>query len=226
MFISKIKAGTINPIEGNSKLYVGAYSSGEQFGVINYNVKTGEELQKLLDKAKKENKKANTEDFRSEWERVNREESILPYEVAESEQSEEAVESLFEAVNRSESTLPYEVAEEETQEEDSKEGILEKASRREDKEESMMKKGPRLSNSFNPSSTRSAEELNTGTETFESLLRANRSVVRELNFTTTEEFINYINKLRKDPNTEVPDLETITSKKSFDALIDTIKKCR
>lgn len=222
MFISKIKAGTINPIEGNSKLYVGAYSSGEQFGVINYNVKTGEELQKLLDKAKKENKKANTEDFRSEWERVNREESTLPYEVAESEQSEEAVESLFEAVNRSESTLPYEVAEEETQEEDSKEGILEKASRREDKEESMMKKGPRLSNSFNPSNTRSAEELNTGTETFESLIRANRSVVRELGFKSVSEMIDYIN----NPFNDLPNTDSITSQKAFDSLIDTIKNCR
>lgn len=222
MFISKIKAGTVNPIEGNSKLYVGAYSNGEQFGVINYKVKTGEELQALLDKAKKENKKVNTEDFRSEWERVNNEESTLPYEVTESEQPEEAVESLFEAVNRDESTLPYEVAEEEPQEESSKEGILEKASRREDKEESLMKKGPRLSDSFNPSSTRSAEELNTETETFESLVRTNRSVVRELGFKSVSEMINYIN----NPANDLPNTDSITSQRAFDSLIDTIKNCR
>lgn len=222
MFISKIKAGTVNPIEGNSKLYVGAYSSGEQFGVINYNVKTGEELQALLDKAKKENKKASAEDFRSEWERVNSEESTLPYEVTESEQPEGAVESLFEAVDRDESTLPYEVAEEETQKEGSKEDILEKASRREDKEESLMKKGPRLSNSFNPSSTRSAEELNTETETFESLVRANRSVVRELGFKSVSEMIDYIN----NPANDLPNTDSITSQKAFDSLIDTIKNCR
>lgn len=215
MFISKIKAGTVNPIEGNSKLYVGAYSNGEQFGVINYKVKTGEELQALLDKAKKENKKANTEDFRSKWERVNSEESTLPYEVAKSEQSEEAV-------NRDESTLSYEVAEEETQKEGSKEGILEKASRREDKEESLMKKGPRLSNSFNPSSTRSIEELNTETETFESLVRANRSVVRELGFKSVSEMIDYIN----NPANDLPNTDSITSQKAFDSLIDTIKNCR
>ncbi len=221
-FISKIKAGTINPIEGNSKLYVGAYSNGEKFGVINYRIKTGEELEALLKKANSTTKKAEVEDFRSEWERVNSEESTLPYEVAESEQPEEAVESLFEAVSRSESTLPYEVAEEETQEEGSKEGILERASRREDKEESLMKKGPRLSTSFNPSSTRSAEELNTGTETFESLIRANRSVVRELGFKSVSEMINYIN----NPANDLPNTDSITSQKAFDSLINTIKNCR
>lgn len=221
-FISKIKAGTINPIEGNSKLYVGAYSNGEKFGVINYRIKTGEEFEALLKKANRTTKKAEVEDFRSEWERVNSEESTLPYEVAESEQSKEAVESLFEAVSRSESTLPYEVAEEETQEEGPKEGILERASRREDKEEAMMKKGPRLSTSFNPSSTRSAEELNTGTETFESLIRANRSVVRELGFKSVSEMINYIN----NPANDLPNIDSITSQKAFDSLIDTIKNCR
>lgn len=226
MFISKIKAGTVNPIEGNSKLYVGAYSSGEQFGVINYNVKTGEELQGLLDKAKKKNKKANIEDFRSEWERVNREESTLPYEVAESEKSEEPSEGLenqlFEGVDAEDSKLPYEVAKEEPQEEAPKESILERASRREDKEESMMKKGPRLSDSFNPSNTRSAEELNTGTETFESLVRANRSVVRDLGFKSVSEMIAYIN----NPANDLPNTDSITSQEAFDSLVDTIKNCR
>ncbi len=219
-FISKIKAGTINPIEGNDKLYLGAYSTGEKFGVINYRIKTGEELEAMLEKASKTTKKAEVEDFRSEWERVSREESTLPYETEEPSESSE--ESLFERVSREDSKLPYEVAGEEEEGDSKPKSILERASRIEDKEESMMKKGPSLSNSFNPSNTRSAEELNTGTETFETLIRANRSVVRELGFKSVSDLMNFIN----DPNNDLPNLDTINNQKAFDSLIETIKNCR
>ena len=225
LFISKIKAGTVNPIEGNDRLYIGVYSNGEKFGVVNYRIKTGKELEGLLDKASKVVKKANIEDFRSEWVRVDSRESTIPYEIDQALQEIAASASPFEDVPMEESNLPYEVAKTEGVEsstEEEPEGILGRASRREDKEETLMRKGPSLGSTFNPSNTRSAKELNTNTKNFESLVRANRGVIRELGFKSISELIDFVN----NPEYDLPNIETITTQEAFDSLIETIKNCR
>ena len=133
--------------------------------------------------------------------------------------------SPFEDVPMEESNLPYEVARTEDVEssaEEEPEGILGRASRREDKEETLMRKGPSLGNTFNPSNTRSAEELNTNTKNFESLARANRGVIRELGFKSISELIDFVN----NPEYDLPNIETITTQEAFDSLIETIKNCR
>ena len=63
LFVSKIKAGAINPVDGNPRLFVGTYSNGEKFGIVNYKVKKGKVLQELLDKAKKTAEKDSREDI-------------------------------------------------------------------------------------------------------------------------------------------------------------------
>lgn len=49
----QIEEGIIEPMEGNSDLYIGAYNNGEEFGLLNGVVKTGKELKELKRKADK-----------------------------------------------------------------------------------------------------------------------------------------------------------------------------
>lgn len=222
-FISKIKAGTINPVEGNSKLYLGAYSNGERFGVINYKVKTGEELEKLLDKARKNLKKVSAEEFMNSMAKVEEGESVIDYDPFESVEEESNDFGLqFEAVTDEESDLPYEVENKNKKTRKAKENVVEKAEKRRIKEEIIEEKGPSLSDTFNPTATKSAEELAQSTESFDSLVRTNVSVVRELGFKSVSEFKNYIS----NPDNNLPDIDTINTKQAFDSLVETIKNCR
>lgn len=57
IFRDKVAQGIVQPVEGNANLYLGTYSSGEEFGLLNGKLKTGDELEELKDKAAKRVKK-------------------------------------------------------------------------------------------------------------------------------------------------------------------------
>lgn len=53
IFRDKINQGLVQPIKGNPNLYIDTYSSGEEYGIFNGKLKTGDELEELKDKAAK-----------------------------------------------------------------------------------------------------------------------------------------------------------------------------
>lgn len=64
IFRDKVAQGIVQPVEGNANLYLGTYSSGEEFGLLNGKLKTGDELEELKDKAAKRVKKQKQEETR------------------------------------------------------------------------------------------------------------------------------------------------------------------
>ena len=177
------------------------------------------------------------EDFRAKMVRAD----DVPYNVGEievEEQLEEPEEKSkksfggisFEGVSKEESQLPYErissQSEEESEPKPPIKQIEQKVERELEKQEDLADKGPRLSDSFDPSMTKSAEELNKDTKTFDTFARSNIMVTREVmkklglrKLSGLEEYIN-------DPNNNLPNTDTITTQEDFISLMETIKDCR
>lgn len=235
LFISKIKEGTVNPIEGNPKLYIGTYSTGEEFGVINYKIKTGEELQELLDKAKSKSKKlereqnqANimdafeaTDDSDINVEGISAQ--LTDEDIVKMLQSEEGVPYVEEA----EDSVDFDGAFETTTDDDilgvsNEEGeAIEVQEEKPKTETSKETRSPRLDTQFNPTSTRSVKERNSSNTTFNRLVRSNSNQIRNLGF-TLQSFADFVNNSENN----LPNIDTIVDQQSFDALLDIIKNCR
>ena len=201
-FISQIKAGAVTPVNGN--LYVGTYSNGNKFGVVNYHIKTGEELEKLLNKSKVDAKKADMNDLLDAF--VTAEDDDLGESTPEV-----GIESLFvPAEDDIEVGTPSPV----------KRVISKKVEAVTAKEETIEEEGPSISDNFDSSTTLSVADLNTRSVTFDSLVRSNRSQIRSLGFNSVEELQQFI----QDNN--LPDPSTITNDQQFNSLLETIKNCR
>lgn len=242
--LSQISRDEINPIEGNPKLYLGTYSSGEEFGVINGKVKKGRVLEKLKKEAyrryKEENQKNLLNDLMESGsdrkEVLKRAGYAIKSDEAEpsntEDRTEEDNEELFERSSLSElekllGKLDDTSNVETTDKEQPKKKKLKKLDSytTEEKIETEEVRGPIIINdNFNQIEGKSAKSVRekASNPNFEQLVRANRKILRELGFNSVNEMIEYIN----DDNNKLPSIDTITNQESFNALVDIIKNCR
>lgn len=217
--LSKINQGLINPVSGSKRLYLGVYTNdGTEFGIVNGVVKTGKSLKELKSKAEKLHK----------IELQNRKigETALEMEAAEGAN----ISYLESQYGVSDKVPKQETAEEEPV--DSEDGISmetisdelamdilggEEASKPAKKapETKVSKPTFTLTESFTPVSDETKLQVS-------SYIRGNRGVLRELGFKNVEEFMDFV----RNPENDLPSLETITSVEAFNSLIDTIKNCR
>ncbi len=236
--LAQINSDEINPVEGNPKLYLGTYSSGEEFGIINGRVKKGKDLEKLkeeaFDKYKEENQKnilnnlmERDSDRKDELKKAG---YIIKSDESESsditdDNVEEDNEELFEKsdISALESKLGNldNISEDYMEEE---EKPKKKKLKKLDTYTVETKEPIVMNDNFNQVEGKSAKNIKekASNPNFEQLVRANRKILRELGFNSVNEMIKYIN----DESNKLPSIDTITNQESFNALVDIIKNCR
>lgn len=224
MFISQIKAGTIQPIEGSDNLYVGHYSNGVKFGVVNYTIKKGKELEDLIEKSKKAKKSSEEEMFTNYFVDASEDETTQE-EIANEEIDIDNIEDAF-VISEDEDIQSNE--EEATNENfeltdfsDSKDFSLNDlfvmAETEGTKDTYSSPLGPSIREEFNEDTVSSHSEVNKTHNNFDSIVRSNPLVVAKLGFSNINEFKKFI----EDNN--LADLNTITTQEAFDALIEDIQ---
>lgn len=218
-FMNDIKNKTVKPVDGSRTLYLGAYSNGEEYGVVNYKVKKGKELEDLKKKAAKNVAKRSKKDTMDSIFEATTEDDIrkLLGEEAAKEAAKESEGEFFEGVEDADAALAKIL------------GIEPEAPKKEKPKPTPIIPEPKssvpsLGESFNPAQTKSAKELQISSvsQDFNKLVRANRNAMKELGFKNVSELMEYIN----DPNNHLPDINSITTQEAFDSLVDTIKNCR
>lgn len=215
--LNTIESGVIEPISGSKNLYLGVYTNGGEFGVVNGKVKTGKELKLLKEKAEKINKK--------ELRNKKLDEAAFALEKAEG-RNLTFLESQYETASKASKEV------ESTAESEDNEGLsmetlpdnLALSILGVDSTQGPVKKVEKVKQS-KPTFTLTETFTQVSEETkplIHSYIRRNRAVLGELGFKNVGEFIAYV----QDPNNSLPNLDTITSEEAFKSLVDTIKNCR
>jgi hypothetical protein len=62
LFRKQVDKGAVQAIKGNSSLYIGTYTSGEEFGILNGRIITGDRLEELKKAAAKKAKNQRADD--------------------------------------------------------------------------------------------------------------------------------------------------------------------
>lgn len=245
--LSQINNDEINSVEGNPKLYLGTYSSGEEFGIINGRVKKGKDLEKLKKEAFDKYKEINQKNILNDlMESGSDRKDLLKkagYEIksddSKSSNTEDGAEEDDEELFEKSSLVELEKAlgkldntnkEDSMGEEKPKKKKLKKLDSyvieetEEKKEIKEVKKSVVMSDNFNQVEGKSAKSIRekASNPNFEQLVRANRKVLRDLGFKSVNEMVEFIN----NDNNKLPSIDTITNQESFDALVDIIKNCR
>lgn len=233
--LEKISSKSINPIEGNPKLFLGTYNNGEKFGIINGKVKTGKTLEGLLEAANKrknnsikENKSAaeklknllktkdnmETKQEKSENTSIFEDASDFNFDevdnkIEDTSDSEEGT-SLF----SDDTDFVFPDMEDTIKEE--KEEI--KATPK--KKKSKVTPSPVImTDTFVPIAGRSAKELEEKIEDFESIANDYLDDIESLGYDNIDDFISYA-------ESEGVDTSSVTTKEAFEAALETLKHCR
>lgn len=232
--LNQINNDEINPVDGNPKLYLGTYSSGEEFGMINGKVKKGNDLKKLKKEAYNKSKEENQKDLindlmekgtdrRKELEKAG---YVIKSDEPNSSESLEEDNELFESSSLAElkSKLGSIEESEEVDETPKKKKKVRKEVVEEQEEINDTKNTIVMNDNFTQVEGKSAKSIKdkSSNPDFEQLVRANRKVLRELGFNSVNEMVEFIN----NEDNKLPAIETITDQESFNALIDIIRNCR
>lgn len=233
--LEKISSKSINPIEGNPKLFLGTYNNGEKFGIINGKVKTGKTLEGLLEAANKR-KNNSIKENKSAAEKLKN--LLKTKDNMETKQEKSENTSIFEDA----SDFNFDEVDDKIEDtSDSEEGTSlfsddtdfvfpdMKDTIKEEKEE--IKATPKkkkskvtpspviMTDTFVPIAGRSAKELEEKIEDFESIANDYLDDIESLGYDNIDDFISYA-------ESEGVDTSSVTTKEAFEAALETLKHCR
>lgn len=220
-FTNQILEGLIEPVHGNTNLYITTLSSGEQVGMLNRKVVKGTQLEDLLKMAEKAYKKANR--GKNARKSINKVEEILqevpqepfndtpsqPNQVEGPSTQEDSVDEYY-----SDHTTPVESTINETK-------PIEKVSKRK-KRDTTNKAVTGIDLTLNNISKEDTSDH--AQENFDKYIKKKiyKGAIRELGFSNIKEFVEYVN----DPKNKIDQILEVKNEEEFKEMLEIIKKCR
>lgn len=212
LFMNKINNGEVKPIDGSSKLYIGNYSNGTEFGIVNGHKITDTRLEELKEAAKtkliKEQQKKAVEEV-SKVINNNKEvktnnpiistmtQSLFSKATMETPEEVDNIDAMMDSLLGTDNKTPNEKP---INESSQKTTNISRTDTFERKEESII-------------------------PNYKKVLIGNRNLIKDLKpkgIGSIKEFMDFVN----DPKNNLPSLDTITDKDSLETLINNIKECR
>lgn len=252
--LQKIEEGSINPVEGSNRLFLGVHAmTGQQFGISGGHVITGEKLDRLLENARKKADKAEKKvEANTLFEQVSNENlarlSGLDEEEIETDKKPRKAFSISSLPETQQDVKPEEVEEKSARQgsQDAPSGKkseepnspvplfespvqknLDKLAALEEPEEKVhetTKKPKIISDTFVKGSAPTLKELNEKKDNPD-FQRLAKSNRRALADLGFKS-VSELVAFVNDPVNKMPAIETIDSQDKFEALLDTIKNCR